>query len=345
MRTRLTTVHAPIPGTANAVERWTSRTVVRIELFGPRGLGLGEAAPLPGVSPDRFRDVRRDLEAYRWPDDVRSVEDIRAATRGVRSPSARFGIETALLDYLSRSQDLPICALLAAYVPPRLALAQALWVETDDALRLALAEAIAKGVKCVKLKVGRAGRAADEIRWLETVRKRAPNELELRLDANRALPPAEAEALLHAYVPFGPSFLEEPVPFEDLLELKSPIPIALDESLAGDGGSQRLERALEAEAVDVLVLKPTLLGGILACLDLADSARRANLRCVVSHLLEGPISRAASAHLALAVGGLAAGLGQHPALSPLADGIRVPFVGAAWIKAPSYPGLGLGISW
>ena len=57
--------------------------------------------------------------------------------------------------------------------------------------------------------------------------------------------------------------------------------------------------------------------------------------------MEGPIARAAIAHLALALGGEAAGLGEHPGLLPLSDGLCTPWIEPTQIDPPELPGLGL----
>jgi L-alanine-DL-glutamate epimerase-like enolase superfamily enzyme len=93
--------------------------------------------------------------------------------------------------------------------------------------------------------------------------------------------------------------------------------------------------------VRTFVLKPTLLGGLIRTRSLAERASASGRSFVISHLLEGEIARAACAHLALALGGLAAGLGDHPALARLSGGRHAAWIGPAWIEPPRAAGLGL----
>jgi O-succinylbenzoate synthase len=89
------------------------------------------------------------------------------------------------------------------------------------------------------------------------------------------------------------------------------------------------------------VLKPTLLGGLSAVLDLATRARQAGVAAVISHGLEGPVGTAACASLALALGGPhAAGLAAHPALA--AWQLAVPQLTADHLQHTTEPGLGFG---
>ena len=62
-----------------------------------------------------------------------------------------------------------------------------------------------------------------------------------------------------------------------------------------------LPRLLEKDpraAADVIVLKPAALGGLSKSLDLAQQAHNAGMHGYVTTLMDGPISRAAAAHLA-----------------------------------------------
>ncbi len=107
-----------------------------------------------------------------------------------------------------------------------------------------------------------------------------------------------------------------------------PIPIAADESLQ----SPALRKQLIEARLAFGVLKPTVLGGTLACLDLAAVLRAHGGRAIVTHTFEGPVGMAAAAALASALPGdpIAAGLDRHPAL-------------AIWPKVPTPSGVGLGV--
>lgn len=133
----------------------TERAAVVIEVRSDRGVvGLGEAAPLPGMSPDTLDDAERAIAAFaeRAPFELADRETACAlaaasATSGSRaatsatsgshtaasviatpslavsaatappaagSPAARFAIETALLDALARERRLRLSVLLGS---------------------------------------------------------------------------------------------------------------------------------------------------------------------------------------------------------------------------------------
>jgi L-alanine-DL-glutamate epimerase-like enolase superfamily enzyme len=125
-----------------------------------------------------------------------------------------------------------------------------------------------------------------------------------------------------------------------------PCRIALDESLAALPADARLT-ALRSPGLAAVVLKPTLLGGLAASLELATLARGFGVAAVASHALEGPVGTAACAELALALaadpttratGGPPAGLTPHTALAGW--GIPVAQLAADHVHPATAPGLG-----
>jgi L-alanine-DL-glutamate epimerase-like enolase superfamily enzyme len=100
------------------------------------------------------------------------------------------------------------------------------------------------------------------------VRRRYP-AVELRLDANGAFTADEALAKLEQLAPLAITFLEQPIkPGQwDALAIicrQSPIPIALDEELITCHDAATRRRLLDEVRPQHLILKPTLLGGLVA---------------------------------------------------------------------------------
>jgi o-succinylbenzoate synthase len=312
-------------------------------------LGVGEAAPLPGYSPDRYEETLEALRRFageiaRAPVDREApaleVASSLAARIPAHLPAARFAAETALLDALGQLAGLPVRALLAEPTHLPRALPVAALVELDDpdpALR-----AVDAGYRALKIKIGLAGAFDREVEALCALRRAIGDEIELRADANGTLRPDDAAAL-DRLAPAGLAFVEEPVPGRALPSLApGPVPIALDESLREPDIWTLLPAGRQLAAV---VLKPACLGGLSPCVALASKARRHGANAIVSHLFGGVIERAACAELALALASAssarpAAGLGAHPGLAPFAParelcGRGPELVGGDW------PGLGI----
>ena len=120
--------------------------------------------------------------------------------------------------------------------------------------------------------------------------------------------------------------------------LNLPLPFALDETLRNDALSQKL---LDSGKIRAVVIKPTVLGGLRASFAVAERAAAHSAQYLVSHTFDGPIARAVTAELALALQTeLAAGLGSHPALA-LWPPHRIAAIRDRQITPHDAPGLGL----
>lgn len=292
-----------------AARRWNEREAVLFAVRADSGAtGLGEAAPLPGMSIDTVADAEAaaGLLAARLPVELDTPAHASAiADRITTAPAARFAIETALLSAYAQHARTSIAALLARPTP-QAELESAIVVD-DEAEAFAAALA---GVHCAKIKVAGASTAVARIRRIH----RAAPALRLRIDANRAWSRDEATDVLGELTELPVDFVEEPCfDAHELLQQPLPCPIALDESLI-DLAPVDLERALESPSLAAIMLKPTLLGGFRRCLDLAAQAHQHGVAPIVTHTLEGPIGFAACHELARAVGAdVPVGLGPHSA--------------------------------
>ena len=346
------TVRWPIAGTGAARGR-TERAAVIVEVRTERGaIGLGEAAPLPGMSSDTLGDAARAITTFPRltgatlddPDALRQL----AGERGViLTPAAWFALETAVFDAFARERGISLAALLRTGLP------EPGHADTQRSLRVPLAAvvddpgtagaAFAAGIRCVKIKLG-PDESLDRVRAIAAA---APGAM-LRIDANQSWPRSEVIDRLAALAALPIEFVEEPCRDPVSLLWSGPLPckIALDESLSSMIAEQ-LSRAVTCPDLAALVLKPVLNGGLSGCLALARIAHRHRVAAVVSHGLEGPIGTAACAELALAVAvglaaerppGPAAGLAAHPALA----GWQLPVaqLAADHVRPATAPGLG-----
>lgn len=327
-------VHAP----GSAQRAWPRRDGVLLCASFDGLTGYGEASALEGISVETAIDVEDALSSL---GDTLEVEE---PARGERitlprrlPPSARFGLETALLDLFSQRADVTLAAWLSD-APARSVVTQTL-LDRLEGLP-AFDQSAADGARAVKVKLGRSHRMREEIALLRQLRERHPTCV-IRADANGT---AVAPELLDTLVEVGCKLLEDPCPLELLGERAWPLPIALDEALYADpdGAMDAIDRG-HASAV---VLKPSLIGGLSRCLDLASEARRRGARVIVSHALESPFGMAASAQLALAIGeGEIHGLGRWSGLERFVSidtPIAVPeWIGTAHITLPSIAGLGI----
>jgi o-succinylbenzoate synthase len=324
----------------NARASWTRRDGLLVRLSSADGtVGLGEASPLPGFSADTLDECHGQLAAVHAPALPHVPSDVPAAldAAGVTAPAARFALETALYDALARRARRPLWQLLRAELGAPAPVPLSALVADLDAARAAAAA----GIRTFKVKAGPSTWRAD-LALIAALRAEHPTAA-LRIDLNGSLEPACARARLRELAAFRPDFVEEPVATDALARLgAAPVPIAADESLARLGAWPAL-----AEVCRVLVLKPTFVGGLHACLRLARDGAARGLACTVSHALDGPVALTAAAHLALAMPAptLAAGLTPHAGLAVWpAPRAAAPIFAAAEIVPTDAPGLGLELA-
>lgn len=357
----------------NAKHRWSERRAIFLFHRHLDEVGLGEAAPLPGYSKETFEEANqalRDIDEARvsnWLEEVLgelrhiSTRDPAAGDSEISTadaphlerralqwwcdrlqvlpfctqiPSARFALETALLDWIARHLGISLASLLvhrfrrrsvaevdarlpvAALVPP---------ASTGETFRQELVErSLDQGARTLKFKISPATLDEDAL-WVRHLHRQLKGTCRFRLDANGALSWSQFQRFAANLSDVPIEFIEEPikliedphVPLDSRWGKSGPqsrlealhttalhMPIALDESLQ-HSDIDGLQVLLEREKVAFLVLKPMALGGFSACLRLALSAQRflrsSQFRWVISHLFSSAVAQVASSELAFAL--------------------------------------------
>lgn len=302
--------------------RYAAREGVLVRLDDAEGrTGWGDAAPLPGFSPETLDEAtaaldRLDVDALGTPEAAWSRLDHPIHDRLdalALPPSARFGLEAALLDLVAQAAETTLPCLL--HPDPEVTVpVNALVV--GDAEADIVAEAgrlVAAGYRTLKVKLGR--RPVDEeAATLRALRRALGPGVALRGDANQAWSFDEAVAFAEGVAGLGLEYVEEPLAEPaDLPRLwfDTGLPVALDESLVGMNPSQWPGKGFASAAV----LKPTLLGGIVPTLRMAAGARSVGVVPVLSGAFESGIAMRAHVALAAATGGAAAGLAPYGRLA------------------------------
>ncbi|HLT29000.1 MAG TPA: mandelate racemase/muconate lactonizing enzyme family protein [Myxococcaceae bacterium] len=227
--------------------------------------------------------------------------------------------------------EIEVNALLSSQQPTALA---------DEAVK-----AQQEGARSFKIKVASGPVVLDVLR-LKYVREALGPEARIRIDANAGWRDRhQAKEALRALSAHGPIELcEEPLPVGHLDGLKAlrgnvPALIGADETLCSPNLAPRL---IELGAVDVLVLKPMMLGGLLPAMALARQGRDMGVpRALVTSSLDGVVARAGAAHLAAVIGDpeLAHGLWTGSLFVDEPDHPFAPRDGR--IRIPDAPGLGV----
>ncbi len=175
-------------------------------------------------------------------------------------------------------------------------------VPAVDAASVADVLARFDGCRTAKVKVAQSGqRLADDIARVRAVRDATGPEGRIRVDANGAWNPDEAEHAIHAFAEFDLEYVEQPcATVDELAELRRRvkymgIPIAADESVRKASDPLAVARA---GAADLVVVKAQPLGGVRRALEIVADA---GLPAVVSSALDTSVGLSMGVALAAAL--------------------------------------------
>jgi L-alanine-DL-glutamate epimerase-like enolase superfamily enzyme len=298
-----------------ATGRWRARRIVIVRLGTADGLeGVGE------VAAEAPRGIRAPIDAVDMQGligtDASDIANgdlaIDAAMGGSMMavpdgsgppPSLRSAIASAAADLLARAGGVSIAATLARHPRSEVRVNALIGINSLPIVADQAATLAKRGFDCFKLKAG-AEPVAVLIGRVAAVREAVGPHATLRVDLNGALEPASALTLLEKLEPLGLEYVEQPLAARHgatayaALRRRSPVPIAADESVLDLRAAEAL---LEADAVDVLVIKPARVGGIRAAHRVARLAAEADVAVVISTLFETGIGIAGGLQLAAAL--------------------------------------------
>lgn len=252
--------------------RMKDRTSWFIKLWdenNPSVFGLGECAPLPGLSMDDKPDYETVLNRVAENISTLKVESSSWLSEAYEIvpagfPSILFGLETALLDLKNGGKRVIFDnSFIACKAIPINGL---VWMGDLDLMLQQASIKIEEGFRCIKVKVGGLN-FEKECDILNYIRKKYyREEIVLRLDANGAFKTDEALYKLYDLSKFKIHSIEQPIkPGQPELEelcRKSPIPIALDEEMIGVSTADAKKDLLSRIKPQFIIIKPSLHGGI-----------------------------------------------------------------------------------
>ena len=239
----------------------------------PDIVGVGECAPLAGLSIDHRPDLEQKLQqVMHQVNDEQVTLQFGAPLPDVLQlqewPALRFALETALLDLQNRGkgilynnafsrgeQGIPINGLI--------------WMGDKDFMQEQIKKKLGEGYTCLKLKIGSLD-FTTELEILQQIREAvSAAELTIRVDANGAFTPQEAYKKLERLAKYDIHSIEQPIKqgqHEQMAQLcaYTPVPIALDEELIGVQKPAAKIQLLESIKPQYIILKPTLVGGLAA---------------------------------------------------------------------------------
>ena len=177
------------------------------------------------------------------------------------------------------------------------------WMASYDEMLAQVKEKLRQGFRCIKLKIG-AIDWEEELRLISTVRSRFSSDtLELRVDANGAWQPKEAEEKIAQLAQYDIHSIEQPIaPYQwkemaHLCQLQEEargrgekfVGIALDEELIGVNSLEEKRLMLDTIRPQYIVIKPTLHGGITGSIEWVSEAQKRGISSWMTSALESNI--------------------------------------------------------
>ena len=260
---------------------------------------LAEAVPNHVLGSDPFA-----VEAL-----VQSMWHGEYARAGEIAMSALAVIEIACWDIIGKALDQPVYRLLGGPVRDRIKAYANGWYtveRTPDEFHEAARGVVERGYSALKLDPFGSGTVELEpmersrsIALVEAVRDAIGPDAELLIEMHGRFTPAAALALSRELEPFRPSWIEEPVPPENLRALarvtaRSNVPVATGERIHA---RHEFRELFELQAADIVQPDPTMCGGIAETRRIAAWAEPYSV-LVAPHNVGGPVSTAAALHVA-----------------------------------------------
>lgn len=264
--------------------------------------GYAECCPLGSAYlPAYAKGVRTGLQEIapaligRDPTDLGDINRVMDATlRG--HPYVKAPVDIACWDILGKLTGLPLYKLLGGAAQEKIALYRAISQEAPERMAEKIAGYRAEGYTKFQLKVG--GNADDDIARIRACREiLQPTDI-LVADANTGWTRAEAARVVAAVGDLD-VYIEQPCPsYEECLSVRrrTARPFVLDEVITG---TDMLVRALADDAMDVINLKISKVGGLTKARLMRDLCVASGTLMTIEDTWGGDIVTAAIAHLAL----------------------------------------------
>ena len=275
-------------------EELSKREGLILELINEDGVkGFGEISPLPGFSPETLPRARTQIlsleKSFLNQEIPHHLQQLNGhfETWMKKIPlhsSVRFGIEMAVLNLLANAKHSSFSKLVNGHHHQDKILINGLLQGPKERVVEEAKKMVNQGYRTIKLKVG-SSVIEEDIEKVQAVNEVIANKAILRVDANRAWDFEQAVTFAEQVGPAAVEYIEEPFAAVDKIPefyTNTLIPVALDESLQ----TLNFANIKSIEGVDVLIIKPTILGGIERAWQLMDQAKQVALQTVVSSSFE-----------------------------------------------------------
>lgn len=256
--------------------------------------GIGDAAPFPELGSESFEETEEALSKVELKINI-DLNDIRKSLKyTLRNyeafPALRHGLEQALVNLICIEKDTTINELLKFNLKKEIYVNASIgFLSPSDAV-LKTRDFRAGGFNTIKIKVGREN-FNDDLAVVKAVRDANGSNVKIRVDVNGKWNLEQAVQNLNRLREFNIEFAAQPVnSVEDFIELRkhTSIKIAADESIRNLISARTF---INNKAVDMIIIKPMLTGGLIPALEMAELAEKNNIIPVLTSSLESAIGK------------------------------------------------------
>ncbi len=271
--------------------------------------GFGEAPPTAVITGDTKGSIITAVKDFITPALVgMEIDNLDGIFRKlnsciVKNTSAKAAVDMAVYDLYAKQYQTPLYKLLGG---------TRTLVETDITISVNPVpemvadslEAVRKGYKILKIKVGKEG--LKDVECIMAIREAVGPDVKLRVDANQGWNAKQSVQIITAMEDKGLDIelVEQPVPAHDFKGMQFvtghvATPILADESVFS---AEDAIHIIQNGAADLINIKLMKTGGIYNALKICDIAEIYGVECMIGCMLEGKLSVSAAAHLAAARG-------------------------------------------
>lgn len=267
-------------------------------------VGIGECSAFPMIAAETqatcYEMAKDFAQIWKGKDPLnieQRMEELDLFTAG--NYTAKSAFDLALFDIAAKNAQQPLYQYLGGKIKT-IESDLTIGIGTPEQMAATAKEFVAKGVKMIKVKLGK--KPVEDIERIKQIRAAIGGATILRIDANQGWSFDDAVLALNGLGGFGIQFCEQPMRKwndERLPELMalSPIPIMADESVFTHYDAERLIRNKACAYINIKFAKS---GGILEAIKINQVAAENGIICMLGGMLESRVALTAKVHFAMA---------------------------------------------
>lgn len=268
--------------------------------------GWGEAPATVAITGDSLPSIETAIKEYLGPflmgRNLLFYEEVlpELAFVMVGNTSAKAALDMAVYDCLSQFSKLPLYEYLGGACG-ELETNMTVSVNSPEEMGDDAGQYVEQGFSVLKVKVG-IGEIEDDIKRVKEIRKRAGQDIRIRLDANQGWSAKDAIKAIRQMEDegLGIELVEQPVKAMDLYGLKK-VTDHVDTLIMADEAVFSPKQAMDVirmRAADLINIKLMKAGGIYQAQIINQLAETAGMECMVGSMIETHLGITAAAHFA-----------------------------------------------